>query len=222
MGSIIIFAGWFGFFWSCFRVAAAIAVGVAVGLAVAAIAFAAGLAPIAGVALGLAAAAVAGAATYYFIGPYPEPTPPPPPPPPIEIISREIIIPIRFIPNDNPENDRSPTIHFNCELQKDETWIKIAPPTNLSDQIRQKDMLDQIRAQFLEIEKKRASDSQVVNNKKTKTSFKIDVYKKPFPGDTILSELKKLTLECFTNAQYEHNTYDEEYLEPEKKGDYKK
>lgn len=222
MDNIFLIAGWAGFFWSCFRVAAAIAVGVAIGLAVAGIASVAGLAPIAGVALGLAAAAIAGVATYYFIGPYVEPTPPPPPPPPIVIEYREITIPIRFIPNVNPENSRSPSVHFNCELKKDNAWITIVAPADLSDQIRQTNMLDQIRGHFQEIEKRRVSDKKVVNNKKTETSFRIEVYKRPFPGDTILTELRKLSLECFTNSKDVYIAYDEEYSEPEMEGVHKK
>lgn len=222
--NIIILGFWGGFFWSCFRVAAAIAIGVAVGVAVAAIASVAGLTPLAGVALGIGAGIAAGAIAYSLIGPYPEQTPsspptseitrivdPPPIEPPIETVIKEVVVSIRF---KAPDDGSSPTIHFYCEIKDDNDWKPIQG-------VSQQDMLDQIRTHFIEIEKQRASDQNVVNNKKTETFFTIDVYKRPFPGDTILSELKKVSLERFNTPKDTYNIYDLEYSESKSEGDNK-
>ena len=224
----IIILGFFGgFLWSCFRVAAAIVVGVTVGIAVAAIASAVGLAPVAGAALGIAAAVGAGAATYAIIGPYQETTSSSkaikenekpainPVKPKIEIVSKEVVIPIRFKePDVQLEGERCPSKRYYCEIKEDNDWKSIQGNSP-------KDMLDQVRSHFTKIiEQRRISDQKVVDNKKTKTFFTIDVYKKPFPGDNILSELWELKKECF-NDNDNYNAYDKEYSESESEGDKK-
>lgn len=172
--------------------------------------------------LALVAAAVVGGAAYYFTGggqssesssqvnqTKEEIVEPP------EVIYHEIVIPVRFTPNEenNDKNNRlSPTKPFSCKLKIDDKWISIEGPS-------QKDMLDQIHNHFQELKNRQTSDSKIVDNKKTETSFRIEVYKKPFPGDTILSELQKLSSECFKNQKFIYDIYDKEYPESENEGD---